>query len=1173
MRLKYLELYGFKSFADKTRLEFDDDFVAIVGPNGSGKSNTSDAVRWVLGEGSAKALRGAKMEDVIFSGTEGRAPMNLAQVTIGFDNRDGSIPLPYEEVAVSRKVYRSGESEYLINKASVRRKDVRELFLDTGIGKEGYSLIGQGRIEDILSSRSEDRRDIFEEAAGIAKYKYQKVEAQRRLERTEKSLETLEAELKVKDQQGQILKKQAENAKRGVALTTELERHELSLLHAQRKAWREKRVDAEADLKKIEADEADAQKRIEALEQELAPHRERLEAYESKKERLFSESEQEKARLSSAESVSRVGAEKEVFLGRELERLDEDAARASLRGERAGKELEEWKERREALAAEKSSLEKERAGLEASASTGSFDEKAYSELLARRDEASEKLKYLEYEQRTKSELDRTMSEEKKSLEKQLQAQEAEYQKILESGEEIVARLERVTEEIETTEREMKACEAGIEEETRRSAERATRRSKLESERSGLVSRRQMLQSLIESYDGYFKQVQMFLRAADREPSLKKRFVGVLADLIRVDAPYETAVDVSLGSALQNIVVENEEDAKFLIAYLKRNRLGRITFLPINRIHGPAPDRDSSELVLCNATEAVHADPAYENIVRHFLSRTLFTRTIDDAVTLSRRRENKSRIVTLEGDIVNTSGSMVGGSIPRKSGAGLLNRKEELERIVDSIRSTEEALSRLREEEERMSLRRSEEERRKEELRTRLTLDRRHAEELRKEAAKAELDRRVIEERMDSVRASAQKESGYSEEEFERKKAELRALLKPLEEAAERETAAREAFRKASEETERALALLNGKLEFNAREASIAENRLAEAEERLEEARATAEADEKRRAEILGERKENAAAIEHAEEKARLARAEIDRLELERQTVISEEKELRGTLSEQTDEIERLRREASERGNERYRIEMRLEQIDAQERETIERYREQYDLSLEDVYRRLERLDPIATTRKRVAEIKQELSKIGFFNFESIEEYDRLAEELEFLHFQVDDLKKSKADILTLITDLDRTMVDLFKDSFRKINEKYDEIFRILFGGGHAELMLDSKDVLTAGIEIAAQPPGKKLQSLGLLSGGERSMTAMALLFAIFSIRPTPFCILDEIDAALDEANIGRYVRYLQTLTEMTQFIVITHRKTTMELAEMLYGVTMEAGVSKVLTLRLDEYGE
>ncbi len=1172
LRLKYIEMYGFKSFAEKTRLNFDRDFVAVVGPNGSGKSNISDAVRWVLGEMSAKTLRGEKMEDVIFAGTSKKKAMNMAMVTLALDNSESDIDLPYEEVHISRKVFRSGESQYFINKNKVRRKDVRELFFDTGIGQEGYSLIGQGRIEDILSSQSEDRRRIFDEAAGIAKYKYKKDEAQRRLDKTEENLEIFTTDLRGKIQEEKILKKQAENARKGLELSRELEVNELSLLKNDLDKIVRDDGDLSGEKERLEADFKEQTELLNRANELLAPYNSKLNDMVTRKSQLETDREKIRTGIQKAEKDLSVKNEQVFFYKKDLERLEKSYSdrEAEIEKLTIDKKLAE-----DNLESNKKSLNDLKEKLNALSRIEDNDQitNDLSNLSAEKDKLNEALNFLEFEKTRTIKADQALlahqDETRKEREikaRELQDFKSKFDSLTTDQEKIVKDIEKYNQSKEDNKLEAQAVndkiseiESGRRDKERKSAE--------------VSSELKFLQSLLESHEGYNRPVKELLKIADRDGNIGSRMLGSLADMIRVKPGYEKAVDVALGGALQNIVVRNKDDAKFLINLIKSKNIGRITFLPLDSIEGSRPVQVKEKEVICSAVEALEYDDKLSPIVDHFLANTVLVEDLNSAVRLSDKSIRSVRIVSLDGDVINSWGSMVGGSISRRREASLLNRKTRIKDLEKDLTSINEQLIKL-------------ESLRKDELASLAALVRENEDYDKKiSEARIDLDQNkdglaelsvsinMAQELIRNLDITLARKSAYSQDEFDEKKKLLEDKIKAndkkhLEFVKKLEAGKLEAGRRDKERS-----IIAERISYIERDLNLAENTYNELSEQLDQSKITQDQESREKEDLVKKIGENEEFIKDAEARLKNGQVEIKNLELAAGKLESDEGALRKKLEKQLNIKEKSSALKSELENQIYRINLKIERERERRGELIDNYLSQYDISMEELDFKLEKLDPIKTTRSKVIEIKQELSAIGFFNYDSIEEYEKLSEEMDFLRKQIGDLRSSKEDILEMIEDLDKTMESLFQDSFKKINQEYNRIFKILFNGGHARLTLDSEDILSAGIDIEAQPPGKKLESLALLSGGERSMTALALLFAIFSIHPTPFCILDEIDASLDEANIGRYVNYLQTLTESTQFIIITHRKTTMELADTLYGITMEEGTSKAIFLEIEELEE
>lgn len=1174
MRLKSLELYGFKSFAEKTTLQFHDDFVAVVGPNGSGKSNLSDAVRWVLGEQSAKALRGSRMEDVIFNGTDKKAPMNLAQVVLVFDNTDGEIPLPYDEVSVARKVYRNGEGQYFINSQQVRRKDVHELFLNTGVGKEGYSIIGQGRIDEILSTRSEDRRSVFEEAAGIAGYKYKKTESQQRLDRTEQQLETVRQDIHIKEQEARLMKRQAENAKAGRRLMQELDQHELSLLKAQQNAADVRIAQIDADIV-LHTDELNTlQKQNERLDEQLHPYEAFLQEWETKRSALLAEKERRERDIQQEETRRSVAQEKIQFYRQDLARLDSEGKAATANAQVLQEKIRDEEN-------EEARLTKALAEVEQAIDALSGDRKTKSDELTQ-----EHLRAEEEVRRLQEALSvlRYRREEAEKAREELQKKQKEQTAVAEALDTAVATLTKEKSEQESLLKERLQAQAATrqnlsacEEEVRKLLSDADRLAESkrtgEAERAGIASQEKMLRALMQQYEGYQRSVQNLLKIADREENVTAHLIGPLADLIQVEKGYETAVEVALGGALQNVVVESEQDAKALIALLKERKLGRVTFLPLDRIEGSDPVISKAKEALCNGTQAVHYDARLEEIVSHFLGRTTFVETIDDAIRVSHRDKERNRVISLEGDVVNTWGSMVGGIMHHRNAASLINRDKELHTLQERLAEEEKRLQEVEESWKTTQAKRESAMAKREALLHRLQEEQEEERTLRDALEDLRMSLAAKQrEQQEAKRLFAQSPTTLPEE-FDEEETTLKAeeekalsLLQSLQKREEEE-------RKSIQGKEKEEAVLRNQRDYFTKDLSALQIRIKENREKakaLAQENAIREEQKEEARRILESSRKQ---IEEGEAKQKRDReaSEADQQQweaLEREYQLQHEQAEKRMQQRQVTS-DRLQEEK----NQLFRLEMEKEQKEAQRKQWLEDYRIQYDLSEEMVQERLKNLVPVETSRQQVREIREKLSKIGYFNVETIEQYQEMKEELDFLKQQMTDLSKSRKDILELIRELDETMESLFTDSFRRMNEEYNRIFQLLFHGGQAHLRLDGDDVLTCGVEIEAQPPGKKLQSLNLLSGGERSMTALALLFAIFSIHPTPFCILDEIDASLDEANIGRYVEYLQSICHETQFIVITHRKSTMQLAETLYGVTMQDGLSRIVSLRFADFDE
>lgn len=1174
MKLKYVDIYGFKSFADKTKLVFNKDISAIVGPNGSGKSNISDAVRWVLGEQSAKSLRGLNMQDVIFSGTETKKQMNMAQVSITLDNSDKSLPIAFDEVNITRRVYRTGESEYLINNSQVRLKDVKELFLDTGIGKDGYSIIGQGRIDDILNGRNEDKRYIFEEACGISKNKYKKIDAERKLVKNEENLEKLRSELKIKEQEVEILKKQSENAKEGIRLTALLEKLELSIL---KQNLEKLEIDLEkdvSDLEFININLSEKMNRQKFLYERIKPTQTQIDEAEKKLESEKEKLLENKKKYFDSDSEIKLLSEKIKFYKNDIERIGKDIEN---RKDKISKNVEIILEKRKNLSKIKSEIEK----INKDEIELDFKNK---EIVSKKEEITKKIKDL-------SEIIASKKEElsvlniNKSTKEQMDINNNELKEnyILE-----IEKLKKIIEEKKDLYfkniKKLEDINKIIGNNSENISKIMDKREKINRQISILTdeinskkgifykkeSEKELLYRMYISYDGFNRSVQNLLKAKNTNPEIENRIVGVLADLIKIDKEYKIALDVSLASSLQNILVKDEKDGNYLIDYIKKNNLGRITFLPISKINADSYNVNHS-LVINTLDRLVEYDSSIKGIINHFLSRTLVVKDMKDAVRVSRELKG-FRVVTIDGEIINSWGSMVGGNIYKKENSNLINRKQELddltkylENIKEEIKIKESELLNLKETQENIVYDLS---------------------KLDDENKKNLIEKNIISTNLRELEV----ENTFNQNRLEEF---INMFNKTNEDLKEID------FSKIGDLEKEIIEIENKYLDFIEKEKEISE-KIIETEKNRIKIDSNLEILNRdfrflsvdiENIEIENENYENSNKndlinLKSTEESNFHSLVKIEKIENLKNNLISiinnSKKEIeilsqyildeKNKISKDSKEVNILNEDISELEKNKYKLEFKIENSNSRVDELYHNYTENYGEEKNEIKHKLENFEPIKASKKDVLDIKSQLSTIGYFNFESIEKYNIENTEFEFIQKQLEDLESTKVDILNMIKKIEKEMIEMFNESFYKINEKFSEVFKILFDGGDASLVLDSDDVLNAGIEISAKPPGKKLKNLGLLSGGEKALTAVALLFAIFEINPAPFCVLDEIDAALDESNISRYIKYLHSMTEKTQFIMITHRKVTMEMAQVLYGVTMEEkGISKVITLSLDKY--
>ncbi len=1186
MRLTKLELNGFKSFARKTEIRFGGGITAIIGPNGSGKSNISDAVRWVLGEQSAKALRGAKMEDVIFNGTQQRKALAYSEVTLTFDNNDGMLNVPFGEVSITRRVYRSGESEYCINRNNCRLRDISDLFCDTGIGKDGYSIISQGKVEEILANKSGDRRAAFEEAAGVMRYRVRKEEAERKLNNTEKNLERIEDILKELTDRLGPLEEQSASARAYLRLRDELKDLEVNLFLYQYDRAQEKlgqiaetmrQMNDERDL--AEAGEATLLSACAALETQLNALDASLGAQQNKLMGLVSEAETRvgAGNVLSERRENALAAKKRIDQERETgkTRLDElGAVIAGMQADESGqaalnlleKEMETQETRLGALdqdiSGRENALEEMKNSIIEAMNRMSDFRSSVSRLDAMKSSIGERLAAIDTEAKRRADETARLAEE---LEQAKERHTAEADNLEQAKRDLDGSVENRRKTLDTF--------TALREEL----------SKGEQNITSLQSRLRVLEEMQRSREGYYASVKNILKDAPRDAKLGRAIVGVVAELIRVPKEYEIAVTMALGSTLQNIVTPTAEDAKYVIEYLRAKDYGRATLLPmalLNPTRITREERMQIDMPGCIgvANELVECDDNVRNVMDYLLCRTIIVKDLDAGIALKKRTRGAFHIATLEGDIISTGGSMSGGSL-QKNSFNLLSRERELQELreklkqadaalaekqqklrdceqdvlrcdiqVDSFRDAVHAceLSAAKQQEQLDIIRRDVEN--SEQLELRLTEERTQLSEnltgIERERTSADEQQTGIEQGNAATRedvARAQNELGELRRQREALAGELtEQKVRRMALSKERDAVYAEQKRLVSEH--RDLTLRLGALE---REAEENATTLATIDTELTNVRARIESD---------------AALTGAEKEAQR------KLEEERQIVSA-------SLHEQRERREELLASTRDLGERIHKQELAQSRLEMELAAAQDHIWNEYDLTYENAAA-LKREIAVGASNSRVGEIKKEIRELGDISLGSIDEYKTVFERHNELNTQCEDLHKAKQDLETLIVELTGTMETVFLRQFEMIQQNFSATFAELFGGGQAELRLaDKNDVLGCDIDIIAQPPGKKLQLLTLLSGGERTLTAIALLFAMLKLKPPAFCMLDEIESALDEANVSRFADYVKRYSDGTQFILITHRKGSMEVCDTLYGVSMEEkGVSKVVSARFGEDG-
>lgn len=1175
MRLKSIEINGFKSFADKIKLDFETNITAIIGPNGSGKSNVADAVRWVLGEQSAKTLRGSKMEDVIFSGTDNKIKKNYSTVSITFDNSDNVIPIDFKEVTISRKLYRTGESDYFINKSNVRLKEVRELFLDTGVGREGYSIIGQGRIEEIINGKSEDRRAIFEEASGISKIKYQKNESQKKLFKAKDNLTRLRDIIIQNENRYGFLKGQSTKAKKGIALLEDIEKAEFSISYKDYNNLNSNFNKYSENLEINKEELFDINKEFENVKLKISPLKEELNNITNVIEKDSAELDRINNKKNDITNKKNVLIERNKFIRLNNEQFLKLKQEYIDNLEKINLEISE----QEKKISEKNSIlknyidDKNKVKNELSKSKELLSSKVQilDKFFLEKEKIENKINDLETEKRAneiitdsiKKKIEENTEEvtklniEKKNIEKKL----SENNSLLESNNQKVQNIDLTIFEkrqlISELEKELISLNNQV--------------SNINNEINYKNKEIIMLKNYIRNYEGYGKSVQDLFKLCDRETELKSMICGTLGELISVEEKYKKAIDTVLSSNLQGIVVHNDLEAKKIIEKIKANKIGRLNFFPISKI---LLKKERSNIIdsdiLSFANDVITCDNDYRNIVDYFLANTVICENMDIAIKLSNKFKNKYRIVTLDGDVINSWGSISGGYKSSKNSFSIIGRKQQLAKALSDIENLEtnlknninrisEVKTDLQSNKENLDNLKSE----KEDVKLKI-------DSLQKIIYLNEFDVRKITEKIDEINNYKENHQGFtSDKEKELILYKEKSTL--IDDEINKYNLEINKLKNLVLEMEKNEIIVINNLDSIERDINILDNSKNILLENKNSNESKLKLKESELIESELQLKNNSSEIEVIEQLIIEINLKTDKLN----NSISKNTDLRKKLILDNEEISKRYSELSEKSltleKEIEKNELRISNLKEQFSNLINRLCDEYSLTLEDCERKMELYKNEHFTKEELKRLKENLRELGSFSYDSIEEFEKVKNELEFQKKQEIDLQNSIEDINKIILKLENTMKKTFLNEFKSINENFSNIFKILFNGGEARLELDSEDILNCGIDIIAKPVGKKMQTLSLMSGGEKSLTAVALLFAIFETKPSPFCILDEVDAALDDSNILRYVEYLKNYLTETQFIMITHRKPTMEMADMIYGVTMEQkGVSKIVSMTFNK---
>lgn len=1182
MYLKNLEMYGFKSFADKTVLDFMPGITSVIGPNGSGKSNISDCIRWILGEQSMKSLRGSKSEDIIFAGTQNRKSLGFAEASLVFDNQDGKLPIEYNEVTVTRKIYRSGESGYFINKTPCRLKDIQELFMDTGIGKDGYSIIGQGKIDEILSNKSEDRRHIFEEAAGIVKYRTRKVESEKKLENTKLNL------LRVNDIIAEIeanidpLKVQSEKAKKFLHLRDELKNIEIGLFVHNIEEFKKQIQEIQENMdifetqkgkeeeksNQITTEKENVKKAIDKLIEEIEKVQNIGFEVSKRKEQINSEIGINRERISNNLENNERYAQDIEELEKKIAELEEEKTQKLERKsdmlvnkEKYEKEL---KEKEEELAKYSKTLSEK--ALEVEGEKKKLEENTDHKYEILNSQASEKANY------------ENLEKQENSLKTQIQDTISDLDGARANKEDLSKQFYEIEKKKNDLSKDLDEINSKKQETSEKLKEFETKIHSYQSEFRIKDSRCKFLIETEKEKEGYNKSVKTLMNSMERDEKLAKGVHGVVASLISVEEKYQTAIEMTLGASLQNIVTDTEEDAKKLVNYLKENKIGRASFLPISSVKGQKLNKVNYQGIngyIGIASDLVSVDGKYQGIILNLLGKTVIVQNMDSAISLAKKNGYSFKIVTLEGDVINPSGMISGGSTFHKT-VSILGREKEIEKLQKELKNLENKIKSL--EEEKQSYENSiqdvlnsfdAKQKEAQEVEILYATEKQKQDNLDLEILKFETKLAKLREDLENTKQQKQ-ENLQKQEQFD-------AQVNNIEQENQKLNEIIEEYTKSSKDNQKYIDDLN----FNITNLKISVSSFDEGEASINEIM-------ERIGQEIANNKETIASKKELTDKAIHENEELEKkIEALKQNIIDLEKE----VGEASGKVENLKKERiakneklkeleteNEKQNEIVedikaqisKLEIKKSKIELEQNQIINKMWEEYELTPNNVGE-IEKIENPAEVQKQVNSLRSQIRDLGSVDIDSIKRYQETKERYDFLSEQRLDLEEAMAKLKKVIADMTDTMKKQFTEQFKVINRNFGEVFKELFGGGKAELILsDEENVLECGIEIEVQPPGKKLQNMTLLSGGERAFTAIALLFAILKINPAPFCVLDEIEAALDDVNVFRFAEYLKKFCKDTQFLVITHRKGTMEAADTVYGITMEEkGISKLLSMKLN----
>ena len=1171
IRLESVELKGFKSFANRTKIKFDNQITAVVGPNGSGKSNIADAIKWVLGEQSVKSLRGKKMDDVIFQGADDKKPMNMAEVNLSFNNKDRALSSDYDLVKISRRIFRNGDNEYRLNGKRVRLKDIKELFLDTGIGKEGYSVIGQGRIDEILNSSNQERRNIFEEASGIATHKYRREESLKKLSKVDEDLEIIQREWDYKNKDKNKLEIEAKNFEKYTEIESLLNEKAYLFYANKSKSLNEKNKDLIEQIEILKNNQEEKTREFDKVNESLLPIAENIRDLENKYKNLDQRILDNEKNIDKYTNKINLDRQRLAYNKKDLERNNNDFKSYDEKFKNYELSLKNQKEKLENTKNVIKNLEEKNRNLsekkDESIDLLSSIQKEIERLKKEGEDLNKLIYDYDIDQKTRTILEKQRFENNKIINEKIQELNSDLSNISKDLNELGKEKENLSKDIEEKNTNLEKIKEKILNEINKKddLEKAINQNKLSCKEE--ISNYKIQKSLMERNEGYFYSVSDFLKKT-KNTEIEKLYINTLANLITVKSGYEEIIENLIGQGLQNIVTWSKKDTREIINFVNKNKLGRITFLPLDSIKQNKKARVEEKEVIAMAYDLVSYDSKLESIINHFLSNTVVVKNIDDAVSLSNKIKGY-RIISLNLDLINTWGSMVAGvNKARKSNINILNRNKKINEIKSRINKLRNERNDLLENYNSLNIKLEENQRLRQTKEDELVEANENLIDIRSIFDKKNYQKQSLIQRIDELKESlneSKEEENFKD--IEKIKLKLSNVKKED-----------EILKKKSIENSKLINDLSNEIfknknsiEINTRDLNILENRISEDENSLLNLKQNIEFNQKMKKsleESLINLEKEISACENKVVDTKEKVKEYEKNKIKISMEIDEKKNSNHKLLSLSKNIEN---ELNEYSMKIVKFNYKLEAISKDLKNLEDEIRPFISKSLEDLKEKIYENSSKQIKKEELFNLQKKLTQIGFFDENSKEDFEKAYKEFEFLDKQKIDLEKSKKDIEKMIKKLEEDMKDEFIKNFNIIDEKFQRIFKELFMGGKAKLSLDSNELLDAGIDISACPPGKSTKNISLLSGGEKSLTAVALLFAIFETNPAPFSLLDEIDAAMDESNIKRYIDYLKSLSDKTQFIMITHRQTTMQLAEKIHGVTIgDGGISKIYSIDFDD---